>query len=50
MIPKSYVLSLVPAFMFFNITSTLYAVPIAYLIARKTNNYLKLKAKFLVNE
>ncbi|PVX26468.1 MAG: hypothetical protein CW716_05870 [Candidatus Bathyarchaeum sp.] len=48
-IPEAYILSLVPAFIIYNITSTLYAVPTAYLIARKTNNYLKLKAKFLVN-
>lgn len=46
-IPQSYILTLVPAFIVYNITSTLYAVPIAYLTATKTSKYLKIKAKYL---
>lgn len=46
-IPQSYILALVPAFILYNVTSTLYAVPIAYLIATKTSNYLIIKAKYL---
>ena len=47
-IPATYILALVPSFFLYNVTSTLYAVPIAYLIARKTSNYLKIHAKFLI--
>jgi riboflavin transporter FmnP len=46
-IPQSYILALVPAFIVYNLTSTLYAVPIAYLIATKTSKYLRIKAKYL---
>jgi riboflavin transporter FmnP len=46
-IPQSYILALVPAFIVYNVTSTLYAVPIAYLIATKTSKYLRIKAKYL---
>ena len=46
-IPETYILALVPSFIFYNVTSTLYAVPIAYLISRKTINYLKINAKYL---
>jgi riboflavin transporter FmnP len=46
-IPQSYILALVPAFIVYNVTSTLYAVPIAYLVATKTSNYLRIKAKYL---
>jgi riboflavin transporter FmnP len=46
-IPQSYILALVPAFIFYNLTSALYAVPIAYLVATKTSNYLRIKAKYL---
>lgn len=49
-IPAGYILSLVPAFIFYNITSTLYSVPIAYMVAQKTSNYLKLETKFLASE
>jgi riboflavin transporter FmnP len=48
-IPQSYILALVPAFIVYNVTSTLYAVPIAYAIATKTSNYLRVKAKYLPN-
>jgi hypothetical protein len=46
-IPETYVLALVPAFILYNVTSTLYTVPIAHLIARKTSKHLGIKAKFL---
>jgi riboflavin transporter FmnP len=48
-LPQSYTLSLIPAFITYNITNTLYAVPIAYLIAKKTTSYLTIKAKYLPN-
>jgi len=47
-IPETYIVALVPTFVFFNISSTFYAVPIAYFIARKTSKYLRIKAKFLI--
>jgi hypothetical protein len=46
-IPQSYSLALIPAFILFNVTNTLYAVPIAYAIATKTSKYLRIKAKYL---
>jgi hypothetical protein len=48
--PEDFILALIPFVILYNITSTLYEVPIAYLIARKTSNYLKIKAKFLVDK
>jgi riboflavin transporter FmnP len=48
-IPETYTLALIPAFIAYNITNTLYAVPIAYLIAKKTSSYLTIKAKYLPN-
>jgi riboflavin transporter FmnP len=46
-IPQPYILALVPAFILYNITSTLYAVPIAYVIARKVSIHLKINPKYL---
>ena len=42
-IPQIYTLALVPSFVVYNVTSTLYAVPLAHLIARKTSKFLKTK-------
>ena len=42
-IPLAYTLALVPSFVVYNVTSTLYAVPLAHLIARKTSKFLKTK-------
>jgi hypothetical protein len=39
-IPASYIAALVPSFVLYNVTSTLYVVPVAYLISRKTRKYL----------
>ncbi|MFX1517866.1 MAG: hypothetical protein ACFFC6_16315 [Promethearchaeota archaeon] len=47
-IPQTYISALVPGFVLFNVTSTLYLVPIAYFIARKTSNYLKIEKTFLI--
>jgi len=47
-IPENYILALVPAFILYNVTSTLYAVPIAHLITRKTAKHLGIEAKFLI--
>ena len=46
-IPETYILALVPAFILYNVTSALLAVPIAYLIARKVSNYLKINPAYL---
>ncbi|MGD6851806.1 MAG: hypothetical protein ACQCN6_07095 [Candidatus Bathyarchaeia archaeon] len=42
-IPQAYINGLIAAFILYNITSTLYVVPIAYVIARKTSQYLRIK-------
>jgi riboflavin transporter FmnP len=47
-ISETYILGLLPSFVLYNITSTLYTVPVAYLIAKKASNYLKIQAKFLI--
>ena len=46
-IPEAFILGLVPAFIIYNITSALLAVPIAYFIARKVSNYLELEKIYL---
>jgi len=46
--PATYLYALIPAFVLFNVTSTLYLVPIAYFIARKTSTYLKIEKPFLI--
>jgi len=46
-IPQTWILTLVPAFFIYNITSTLYSVPIAFMIARKVSIYLKITPKYL---
>ncbi len=45
--PQQYVLSLIPSFVIYNLTAGLYNTFIAYLVAKKTNNYLKINAKYL---
>lgn len=45
-IPQHYILTLVPGFIIYHVTTALYSVPIAYIIARKTSNYLKINPKF----
>jgi riboflavin transporter FmnP len=47
-IPETYISALVPSFILYNVTITLYTVPIAYLIARKTSNYLGIEKHFLM--
>jgi riboflavin transporter FmnP len=42
-IPAAYIAALVPSFIIYNITSALYAVPIAYLIAKRVSKYLKIE-------
>jgi riboflavin transporter FmnP len=46
--PATYMFALIPAFVLFNVTSTLYLVPIAYFIARKTSTHLKIEKRFLI--
>ena len=45
-IPQSYTVALIPSFIVYNVTSTLYAVPFAYLIARKASKFLTTKPIF----
>ena len=49
LIPEAFILALVPAFIIYNVTSTLYAVPIAYLIAQKISKHLKINPKYFLN-
>lgn len=44
-IPASYIAALLPSFVLYNVTTTLYVVPVAYLLARRISNYLGLKPK-----
>jgi hypothetical protein len=46
--PATYMSALIPAFVLFNVTSTLYLVPIAYLIAKKTSTHLIIEKRFLI--
>jgi len=47
-IPVTFVIGLIPAFVIYNITSALYAVPIAYLIAKRINKVLVLGGSCLL--
>ena len=42
-IPKVYIAGLVPSFVLYNVTSALYVVPVAYLIARRASKYLRIE-------
>jgi riboflavin transporter FmnP len=42
-IPQVYISGLVASFILYNVTSALYVVPIAYVIARKTSKYLRIE-------
>jgi riboflavin transporter FmnP len=46
-IPVEYVAGLVPAFVVYNVTCALYAVPAAYFVARQTCKHLRLEARLL---
>jgi hypothetical protein len=46
-IPELYIVGLVPSFILYHITSALYTIPTAYLIARKASKYLRITAKYL---
>jgi riboflavin transporter FmnP len=46
-IPEIYIIGLVPSFVLYHFTTTLYTIPTAYLIARKVSNYLKIKPTYL---
>jgi riboflavin transporter FmnP len=45
--PAAYVAGLVPAFIVYNVTNALYAVPVARFIARQASKHLRLEARFL---
>jgi len=46
-IPVEYALGLVPGFIIYNVTSTFYAVPVAYFIAKQVSKHLRLEARLL---
>ncbi len=45
-IPRTYAVGLVPSFILYNVTVTLYTVPIAWLLATKVSKQLKLDPSF----
>ena len=45
-IPETYIIALVPSFVLYHTTSTLYVVPIAYFIAKRTSKYLEIETCF----
>jgi|WetSurMetagenome_2_1015567.scaffolds.fasta_scaffold13996_5 riboflavin transporter FmnP len=47
-IPVTYVMGLIPAFFIYNITSALYAVPIAYFISKRIDKVLALEGSRLL--
>ncbi len=46
-IPAAYVVGLVPAFIVYNVTNALYAIPIARFIARQASKHLRVEAALL---
>jgi riboflavin transporter FmnP len=46
-ISEAYIAGLVPAFIIYNMTSALYAVPVAYFIARQASKHLRLETRLL---
>jgi riboflavin transporter FmnP len=42
-ISTAYIVALVPSFVLYNVTSTLYTVPVAYLVAKKVSKYLRIE-------
>lgn len=46
-IPAAYVAGLAPAFIIYNVTNALYAVPIAYLIAKQACKHLRLEPRLI---
>lgn len=48
--PEDFIIALIPFVVLYNVTSTLYEVPIAYFIAKKTSNYMKINAKYLIDD
>ena len=47
-LPATYVMGLIPAFVIYNITSTLYAVPTAYLISKRIKKILPVQGNRLL--
>jgi len=45
--PSAYLAGLVPAFIVYNVTCALYAVPIAYFVARQASKHLRLEPRLL---
>ncbi len=46
-IPAAYIAGLVPAFIVYNVTCALYAVPIAYFVTRQASKHLRLEPALL---
>jgi riboflavin transporter FmnP len=45
--PSAYLAGLVPAFIIYNVTCALYAVPIAYFVARQASKHLRIEPRLL---
>jgi riboflavin transporter FmnP len=46
-LPEAYIAAIVPLSIVYNVTSTLYAVPAAYFIAKQASKHLRLEARLL---
>jgi riboflavin transporter FmnP len=47
-IPEIYIATLVPSFVLYNVTLTLYTVPIAYIAATKIGGHMKIEPRLLI--
>jgi riboflavin transporter FmnP len=45
-LPEAYIVGLVPAFVLYNVVVTLYAVPVAYFVAKQASKHLRLEPHF----
>jgi riboflavin transporter FmnP len=46
-LPEAFIVGLVPAFILYNVTVALYTIPLAYIVATKVGNHLKIEPRFL---
>jgi riboflavin transporter FmnP len=46
-LPEAFITGLIPAFILYNVTVPLYTIPLAYFIATKVGNHLKIEPRFL---
>jgi riboflavin transporter FmnP len=46
-LPEAFIAGLIPAFILYNVTVPLYTIPLAYVVATKVGNHLKMEPRFL---